>query len=128
MLSINKTHDIGVANTGDYVLSRMAWRMVEGKRVRVSEVVAIYKSEVLLTRDLISDCIGIAEQQKEICELGQMSVIYSRLIIGCEEIFSVLSPLREQRIAEYKNRMRYEEERAKELNGADWSAEVQAVQ
>ena len=117
MLSINETHEISVAKNGDYVLSRMVWRMAEGNRVRVSEVVAIYKSEVLLTRDLISDCIGIAEQQKEITELGQMSGIYSRLIIGCKEIFSVLSPLREQRIAEYKNRMRHEERRAKVLNG-----------
>lgn len=113
MLSINDTHDISVAKNGDYVLSRMVWRMVEGKRVRVSEVVAIYKSEILLTRDLISDCIGIAEHQKEISELGQMSGIYSRLIIGCQEIFSVLSPLREQRITEYKVRMRQEEKRAK---------------
>ncbi|HCW99845.1 MAG TPA: hypothetical protein DHT39_13920 [Pantoea sp.] len=117
MLSINDTHDISIAKNGDYVLSRMVWRMDEGKRVRVSEVVAIYKSEVLLTRDLISDCIGAAEQQKEINELGQMSDIYSRLIIGCQEIFSVLSPLREQRITEYKVRMRQEEKRAKVSEG-----------
>ena len=117
MLSINDTHDISVAKNGDYVLSRMVWRMVEGKRVRVSEVVAIYKSEILLTRDLISDCVGIAEHQKEISELGQMSGIYSRLIIGCEEIFSILFPLREQRITEYKIRMSQEEKHAKASKG-----------
>lgn len=117
MLSINDTHDISVAKNGDYVLSRMVWRMVEGKRVKVSEVVAIYKSEILLTRDLISDCIGIAEHQKEISELGQLSGIYSRLIIGCQEIYSVLSPLREQRITEYKIRMCEEEKRANASKG-----------
>jgi len=117
VLSINETHEISIAQNGDYVLSRMVWRMVKGERARVSEVAAIYKSEVLLTRDLISDCIGIAEHKKEISEPGQMTGIYSRLIIGCQEIFSVLSPLREQRKAEYQNRMRQEEGRAKAFKG-----------
>jgi len=117
MLSINKTHEISVAKTGDYVLSRVVWRMVDGSRVQMSEAVAIYQSEVLLTRDLISDCIGIAEQQKEINELGQLSDVYSRLIIGCQEIFSILSPLREKRKFEYRNRMRREEMRVEESKG-----------
>ncbi|MDN4629130.1 hypothetical protein AB6T85_07595 [Erwinia sp. ACCC 02193] len=111
MLSINNgTHDIGIAKTGDYVLGRMVWRTVEGKRVRVSEVMAVYKSEALLARDLISDCIGIAAHRNEVSELGQMSDIYSRLLIACQEIYSVLSPLREQKKAEYEKRMRQGEE------------------
>ncbi|MGC0820030.1 DUF5405 family protein [Pantoea agglomerans] len=117
MLSINETHEISVAKNGDYVLSRMVWRMAEGKRVRVSEVAAIYKSEVLLTRDLISDCVGIADYKKEISDLDRLSDMYGRLLIGCQEIFSILSPLREQRIAEYKIRMRQEEMRAKASKG-----------
>lgn len=117
MLSINETHDISVAKNGDYVLSRMVWRIAEGKRTRVTEVIAIYKSEVLLTRDLIGDCVGIADYKKEISDLDQLSDIYGRLLIGCQEIFSVLSPLREQRITEYKIRMRQEEKRAKASKG-----------
>lgn len=110
MLSINGTHDISIANTGDYVLRRMVWRMVEGKRVRVSEVMAVYKSEVLLARDLISDCIGIAAHRNEVSESGQLSEIYGCLLMGCQEILSVLSPLREQKKAEYKKRMRQGDE------------------
>lgn len=117
MISINETHDISVAKNGGYVLSRMVWRMAEGKHTRVSEVIAIYKSEVLLTRDLIGDYVGIADYKKEISDLEQLSEIYSRLLTGCQEIFSVLSPLREQRIAEYKICMRQEEKRAKASKG-----------
>lgn len=117
MLSINDTHDISVAINGDYVLSRMVWRMSEGKRTRVSEVIAIYKSEVLLTRDLIGDCVGIADYKKEISDLDHLSDIYGRLLISCKEVFSVLSPLREKRITEFKIRSRHEEMRAKAFNG-----------
>lgn len=117
MLSINETHDISVAINGDYVLSRMVWRMAEGKRTRVSEVIAIYKSEILLTRDLIGDCVGIADYKKEISDLEQLSNIYGRLLISCKEVFSVLSPLREQRITEFKIRTRQEEMSAKASKG-----------
>lgn len=110
MLSINGTHDISIANTGDYVLCRLAWRRVERELVQVSEVVAVYKSEVLLARDLISDCIGIDVHRNKVSELSGISDIYDRLIISCQEIFSVLSPLREQKKAEYENRMRQGDE------------------
>lgn len=117
MLSINETHNISVAINGDYVLSRKVWRMAEGKRTRVSEVIAIYKSEVLLTRNLIGDCVGIADYRKEISDLNQLSDIYVRLLISCKEVFSVLSPLREKRITEFKIRLRQEEMRSKVSKG-----------
>lgn len=123
MISINGTHDISVAETGELTLGRLVWRQVGGNRMPISEVMAIYRSEVLLVRDLISDCIGIAVRREDIKDLTKISVIYEKLLPRCQDAFSVLAPLREQKKAEYEKRMRQGEEPEAR---ADGSAKVAA--
>ncbi len=86
----------------------MAWRQVEGQRAQVPEVLAIYDSEVLLARDLISDCIGISVHRGDINNQGDMADLFSRLLPLCFCAAHDLETLRERKKQEYEIKKRNE--------------------
>lgn len=106
---IGNSHAISVADTGALALERMAWRSVEGQRVQVPEVLAIYKSEMLLARDLICDCIGISIHRLEINNIGDMGEMFERLLPVCSQAAADLQPLRQRKLLEYLTKKRNED-------------------
>ncbi|MEN4978952.1 DUF5405 family protein [Erwinia billingiae] len=103
-IKINSSHVISVAPTGALALERLAWRQVDANRIQVPEVLAIYESEILLARDLISDCIGISVHRGDINNVGDMAELFNRLLPLCTAAAQDLSSLRERKKQEYENR------------------------
>lgn len=103
-IKINRSHVISVAPTGALALERLAWRQVDANRIQVPEVLAIYESEILLARDLISDCIGISVHRGEINNAGDMAELFNRLLPLCTAATHDLAPLQERTKQEYENR------------------------